>query len=1166
RTEESGCNMGNATCVGQFHAKTNLGVTTIGSITAGTDSTTLLGGKGTGGDGVRLEPFAADITTGNITSRGRVQLPYQDLTAAFGITTGTVTAGTNDTSGNGGTGVNIRTYLAAWITTGAIASRGMVNLESVVNLGTITTGGITAGTNDGSLSGGLGVHINCILASITVGGGIESTGPVKVEATGGAGVSTSGIYGGADSSSPQTNEGYGVNLYSKILSGITDTGELKSPTCIKVNAQYAATVSCNQAYAGSGGGMGLHCYTANSDLSGDVITFSGLVKARGKVKAETYGAGIRFNGGLEAGSDNGLTTGVGFQPYMRGGLTDVAHFHISNKVHLYSYGSISPDQSSTWGLSCFHPYNVHCATDINWDWGGGENLYLGGYVRTPGYVRLSWTNASDDFNYIDNPAGGFNEAWCGGYFAIKPRWTNVNLSNGVRSGTGVYVDVYGKTFAAGYVKANALSWNLDDGIYNINGDVESQAAVAWWGDDSWDARVDISGVMRSKGNISIRTADNVYVYGGLRSNGAVSLDSYDDHLTENYTYRFGEVRSKLSPAITLDDGTWRFDGQLVSQNNISLSVDCYVAGEDYFRGGIKSEGTVSIDTIGNEQFRCEMIYSKLGPNINLDDGTWILGGLTSQGSWNPNLGAWTNFDIWGGITLGGSHSVTFNDYSLGTEGSYVVQSGGKLNVVGNVNFTLPAEPDPGYGGFHIYDGINCNGNVYIDGRGLNKNDLTIDLGLKANGTGVFAGGNITVNVEDTNDRYFLRCNLKNGNGNIVTLRANNDWADDTLDVYGDIWTGTISKPTIHGGSRVYFYGTNTVPGNYVYPVLPTPAASLFDWPGDAAFSLPAAPGNPPCGVNGLHDAPAAPPAPPALPGEPAMTSFGGSYPAFPNMALASSDLPSWMSYTTEVLEGKALIPSKPSEPIWNASLPVTADRYRPDWSTLLPFGPNNRVKMPKPQWDWWRAEAEQDDIDQPATKHYWSGDATGADKVRVPSSCTDEVFFVEGNAEIDSIDWANDGSVGKATIVVYGNGATPDAGLDLGAAGNGQNGDIKVTGSPDWRIFDKKELHLIANDDISLAPTSDSNFNIGENALYGFYAGDSLEIELALFHSILGSGVLRGNLIAGNSVMLKDPANLGGVGVGWYGFEYSRPEIKPEGWMTPFETGSWRELTKANWK
>lgn len=77
RTEESGCNMGNATCVGQFHAKTNLGVTTIGSITAGTDSTTLLGGKGTGGDGVRLEPFAADITTGNITSRGRVQLPYQ---------------------------------------------------------------------------------------------------------------------------------------------------------------------------------------------------------------------------------------------------------------------------------------------------------------------------------------------------------------------------------------------------------------------------------------------------------------------------------------------------------------------------------------------------------------------------------------------------------------------------------------------------------------------------------------------------------------------------------------------------------------------------------------------------------------------------------------------------------------------------------------------------------------------------------------------------------------------------------------------------------------------------------------------------------------------------------------------------------------------------------
>jgi hypothetical protein len=38
------------------------------------------------------------------------------------------------------------------------------------------------------------------------------------------------------------------------------------------------------------------------------------------------------------------------------------------------------------------------------------------------------------------------------------------------------------------------------------------------------------------------------------------------------------------------------------------------------------------------------------------------------------------------------------------------------------------------------------------------------------------------------------------------------------------------------------------------------------------------------------------------------------------------------------------------------------------------------------------------------------------------------------------------------------------------------------------------------------------------------------------------------------------------MGFGWYSFTYARPEIKADGWLMPYRTRSYTELTKVNWK
>ncbi len=161
------------------------------------------------------------------------------------------------------------------------------------------------------------------------------------------------------------------------------------------------------------------------------------------------------------------------------------------------------------------------------------------------------------------------------------------------------------------------------------------------------------------------------------------------------------------------------------------------------------------------------------------------------------------------------------------------------------------------------------------------------------------------------------------------------------------------------------------------------------------------------------------------------------------------------------------------------------------------------------------------------------------------SDCSDVIYYVNGNATINGLQCAEDAMVNKATVVA--------------------RGSITVNPGANWTIFDSQELHLIAEDDISLTPGGmGASFSVGINAVYQFWAGDRIEIALAMFQGILGSGKVKGSLVAGNKVTINDPFRVGAI---WLEFEYARPEIKPEGWMLPFRTGrtSWRELTKPNW-
>ncbi|MBU1672471.1 MAG: hypothetical protein KKF41_07480 [Actinobacteria bacterium] len=164
--------IGNITSVRKTYVRSRwftVGGITIGNITAG---------QHPDGYGVDLgTSWASSINVGNIISRGRVNA---NATLA-GITMGTVTAG-NDTSGTyGGTGVYFRVSWLSGCSAGNLTSTGKIDLSATV-ASSIETGSLTAGTDNAGGSGGTGVVVwgNSFSGVDTNGGSITSRGAVSI--------------------------------------------------------------------------------------------------------------------------------------------------------------------------------------------------------------------------------------------------------------------------------------------------------------------------------------------------------------------------------------------------------------------------------------------------------------------------------------------------------------------------------------------------------------------------------------------------------------------------------------------------------------------------------------------------------------------------------------------------------------------------------------------------------------------------------------------------------------------------------------------------------------------------------------------------------------------------------------------------------------------------
>lgn len=1113
-----------------------------GSIQAGTDSTN--NDNEYGGTGVSISTGAGYISVaGGITSRGMVDL--WALLAYIDVN-GRVNAGTNNTGGTGGTGVDIDP-IAGEVEASGITSRGRCDMQAI-GAGIDINGTMVIGTDSTTGWGGTGIDADSILGIIDVSSLTTSRGVVSVQSTASFGCDFAGIYAGGTN----TGNGYGgQGIYIRAYAAGVDIdggGSLKTPGKIYLDTIAGSIDVDGDVIGGSNsdssppiaGGTGVHLHPRVAN-----INVGGWVKSTGKTHLDLSGIGGSFSSctvnAIHAGSDNGLTSGRGIHHDM-GGI-----FNTTRINNAWYVGYLDYDTGDT---SEFHIGNQWTGHNIDFNvgtWSGLNHnvVVLEGYAHTPGYVYCRGSGLGV------NLSGGIE---CGGNVIMYPEasWlpfvgkefdvgniytpATVTLQPVHEGSKDNIVDV------SGLIRCNTLSLHANYEVIKLWGGLQTRTSltvdadhghdVFWYGDYIYidgtvtvggnlamycrydlfqiDPRLDIhNSTLQATGTVTINPDENHEMYvnnATIQANGSVAVYARDADGNLNFSW----VRSRGNITVRVyNGGGGEFDIDGIWANG-TVNVDCDDA--EPFQGGIKGRGSVTVDIA--------------------DDGWYVSSGINSN--------SWVNF------------------HANGT--GYI--SGGVTAIASGSNIDF----DKGYS--YISGEVRCAGPFNIDFNSANNNDYNKRLAL-LNGVRTTNGGTVTFGAyrEDQNCSSFLNCctgiypdhdyEWIRVDGGYPTSysrttaynrggRCTQKWA----------WYGckscTTSSQFRKGGTYLYggtlgneaaasvaTVGSISTPTAYSYghgqpsiPVCPDPTADLgITLPGNP--SIHSSVNNIYVATSGQEDL--------ALEPEPAMPTFGhATYPYFPDQTQASADLPAWMGYSCNPAVDHAssagttgLIPDMPEHPEWNGL-------DAPDWGSLLPFGVGNVVKFPTPQWDWWREEA----ISQ---GNYYPGDVA----LTINSNCNDEIFFAEGNVTINAMDFFSNAIQNKATIVAYGNGIT------------GQ-GDINISTSADWVIFSDDELHLMAHDDVNLDPASlAGSLSIAVNSYYQFWAGDEIHVALPFLSGILGSGGVKGNFVAGNKVNLTDE-DWGWLG--WYQFSYARPEIKADGWVIPFRTRSWRELTKANWK
>jgi hypothetical protein len=430
-------------------------------------------GQGTDNLGVNLDTVAASqINTSNIYSHGRVNATAR----VAGINVGSVTAG-NDRPGEGvgGTGVawDIR-YLSQGAI-GNITSAGEVDLYANGVSG-ITCKSITAGTSDGSGTGGTGVWFHgATLASISsqVAGvyyDTSSIGDVIATMSAGSNINIGGVWSGRN---VDLQGGEWVGFNDSIRTG-------------PIQAKGFASV-----------------------VTGDDITVAGSITAEQWVKAVSIGKylngsgdnSINIGGNISAGG-TAVPSAGGYDWNNPANPGETCSIFVNNSNDFPGFPdnvTVSGQVSSPGGIVIYGNDTVQIG-----------NVYAGNNSYPNSNVRISWSLpfwGSSNCYYIGNIfASGFVDIYTDAEFTGVDDSINTNE---VRAGG--YVRMYGHD----EIRVNGNLW--------ANGNVDLRSE---WKDITTGNEVDVWGYIKSRGSVYYH---GISVGNDCRINNGVWANSVEIH-------------------------------------------------------------------------------------------------------------------------------------------------------------------------------------------------------------------------------------------------------------------------------------------------------------------------------------------------------------------------------------------------------------------------------------------------------------------------------------------------------------------------------------------------------------------------------------------------------------------------------------------------------------
>ena len=1161
---DSSCQVGNIKTNSRVNVDVDTGllrssghVTVQGDIEAGSDNT-----SGDGGYGFR---FAAEErldgdnnnVLGDISSRGMVEID----TSGADIVTGNIEAGTDSENLMGGTGVLLYGTSDWWlwfenkanVDVGNIVSHGSTSITQ--SDGTLGTGSITAGTDAAEDSAkGVGVNVNSMDTdtTTTIDGHIMSRGQVILGADE---LNVSGyVTAGVDYARDDAYDGYGVIIDvlasngSIVVGGITTPGRVDLDTGGGgyIGIMGDMTVGTDNDIDG-GGGTGYGWGGTGSEIkSGNYsILVTGTIKSRGPVRVQSGNATVNAGDILAGGAGNGV-----------GGPT--------------GYG------------------------------GTGINILTGsasinvGELRTPARVKLdaSWSNitAGDIWSGSeqDNPDND-------GSLGV---WLTSALSHDISTGeiwtpAMVYMDqsysTGGGTIDSDKVWAGSCGQNIPDG--EVMGSSPSFPV-----DTAIGHRKKASG-----SSINTIQIDETWYVGGLDYES-----SSDDQLAFGNIWTGKEVIFEET-----EDDAVSLTGYIFTSHNTPIQDkgNVHLAGQ-----GLDVDLESGIHTAGNVQVRMDGSDNKkwiIGAALYDPDDTYPLGAIDAEGAVTiipvSQGGVDLETIIEGSITAAdlvidaNNETVRVTEYS--TENEAGINSQGNLILLADDNDEIDLSAEKGIhvagsidldcsgsGVFKVVGPLQSRGNIDIediDGTGNTKVDIG-DLDLQE-GSDVKANGHINIRFKGGVDSHQFFNNIlcpvagrtlelicedpTDGRWGFENLYSSDKISlkiDNPYDISGTVWAEEAATVDYSGADNnaSQVDALNFVSGSILGAGQDTGSwgltlkadrvmgsgAELMFVNGDL-YGIPKVTlidkrdhsssydgGVDKTGANRVVDTPTIDESwksPVENPDAYAYPAFAHDFPySLPgeDSKPPKPDCPDPMSGAGEKYMGLDDIPDYPDEVPTSPDVPALPLAHTPDappvpGASEFPFFGGEEVVFPQPNWDYWKRQAIKQG-------NYYGGNVTIGPETIANQSET-EVYYIDGNAEINRVHFDNEGEgfQCKAVIVV--------------------RGDIDIKQLNKWRISTAWELHLLAENDITMEPSRKVKIEDGSEHHYFFWAGHDITIPMTTWHCV-NNGVVRGSIVAGNKVTITDPFGLEGSGL--YRLKYKRPTVDVAGWVMDYETTGWNEI------